>query len=160
VYNLGVPGDTTKELLERIDAEAKAREPNLIIITIGNNDSISVKPKKRQMVPLEQFQKNLEKLIKKAKKFTGKIVLLGCTGVDEAKTTPIPWQTDFHYTNDNLKKYDEKIKEAAVKSGCYYFGIFDLLQPEHLEDGLHPNAKGHEKLFLAVKDFLDRNGLI
>lgn len=160
MYNLGISGDTTKELLKRFDAEAKAREPNLVIIAIGNNDSVYVKPKKRHMVPIKQFEANLGKLIKKSKKFTNKIVLLGCTSVDESKTTPVPWQAEFHYTNKSLKQYNEKIKAVAIKNNCYYLGLFDLLHDEDLEDGLHPNGKGHEKLFIAVKEFLAKNNLI
>ena len=33
----------------------------------------------------------------------------------------------------------------------------DLLNESDLEDGLHPNSIGHEKIFLRVKDFLAKN---
>jgi len=37
---------------------------------------------------------------------------------------------------------------------------FDLLNDEDLNDGLHPNADGHEKMFNRVKDFLIENKII
>ena len=153
-YNLGVAGDTTNELLKRFDVEAEARQPTLIIFSIGDNDSIYVKSQNKQMVSLQQFEKNLQKLTDKAKKFTDVIIFISCKKVDEPKTKPIPWATDYHYTNQNLKSYNQKIKDIAEKNKCYFLEIFDLLENEDFEDGLHPNSKGHQKLFLQVKDFL------
>ena len=59
VYNLGVSGDTTKELLGRFDIEAKARSPNIIIFQIGDNDSIFVKSGDKNLVELEVLRKIL-----------------------------------------------------------------------------------------------------
>lgn len=38
--------------------------------------------------------------------------------------------------------------------------MFDLLENEDLEDGLHPNSEGHKKMFIRVKDFLIENKII
>ena len=153
-YTLGVSGDTTNELLKRVDIEAEARQPTLIIFSIGDNDSIYVKSQNKQMVSLQQFEKNLQKLIDKAKKFTKVIIFIGCKKVDEPKATPIPWATDYHYTNQNLSLYNQKIKDVSIKNKIHYLEIFDLMKNEDFEDGLHPNSRGHQKLFLKVKDFL------
>lgn len=157
VYNLGVSGDTTKELLERFDVEAKARSPQVIIFQIGDNDSIFVKSENKNLVSLEQFEKNIEKLISKAKGFTYKIIFLGTSRVEENKTRPIPWQEDFHYTNEYLELYDKKIKIIAEKNKCDYLDVHNILTVKNLDaDGLHPNSKGHQKLFLRVRDFLGK----
>ncbi|MFH1145591.1 MAG: GDSL-type esterase/lipase family protein [bacterium] len=159
VYNLSVDGNTTKDLLERFDTEAKVRQPDIIIFSIGDNDSVHVKSKNSNLVPLEQFGNNLRQLITQARKFTDNIVFLGCGQADESKTTPIPWETDYHYRNDYLKQYDSVIKEVVLENNCLYLSVFDLLAKEDLEDGLHPNAQGHKKLFEAVKEFLEKNNI-
>jgi len=153
-YVLGVSGDTTEELLKRFDVEAEARQPASIIFSIGDNDSIFIKSQNKQMVSLQKFENNLQKLVDKAKKFTSVIIFVGCKKVDESKTAPIPWETDYYYTNQNLNLYNQKIKEIAKKNNCGYLEIFGLLKNEDFEDGLHPNSKGHQKIFLKVKDFL------
>lgn len=153
-YNLGVSGDTTNELLKRFDVEAEARQPTLIIFSIEDNDSIYIKSQNKQMVSLQQFEKNLQKLIDKAKKFTEFIIFLSCKKVDETKTKPIPWEIDYYYTNQNLNLYNQQIREVANKNKVHYLELFNLLKNEDFEDGLHPNSKGHQKLFLKVKDFL------
>ena len=38
--------------------------------------------------------------------------------------------------------------------------MYGLLDKEDLEDGLHPNSAGHEKMFQRVKDFLIKNKII
>ncbi len=49
---------------------------------------------------------------------------------------------------------------AWDKEKVNYLKMPDLLDKEDLEDGLHPNSKGHQKLFLKVKDFLLKNKLL
>src|SRR3989344_900147 len=66
VYNLGIPGDTTSELLKRFAVEAKARQPDILVFSIGVNDSIYVKSKDKQLILPNQFQNNLQKLVDKA----------------------------------------------------------------------------------------------
>jgi lysophospholipase L1-like esterase len=46
------------------------------------------------------------------------------------------------------------------KENLYFIDMFDLLKKNDLEDGLHPNAKGHEKIFEKVKDYLIENKII
>ncbi|MEA1963419.1 MAG: hypothetical protein U9M94_04270 [Patescibacteria group bacterium] len=41
-----------------------------------------------------------------------------------------------------------------------FIEMFDLLNDEDLEDGLHPNSDGHEKMFKRVRDFLIENKII
>lgn len=43
VYNLGIPSETTTDLLKRIKNELESRKPNTIIISIGINDALYLK---------------------------------------------------------------------------------------------------------------------
>jgi len=110
VYNLGVSGDKTPDLLERFESETKARveegEEVILIFAIGINDSYFIHSKNTLMTPLEEFKVNIQELIDRAQKISSKIIFVGLTPVDEPKTTPIPWNTDKSYTNENIKKYN------------------------------------------------------
>jgi lysophospholipase L1-like esterase len=160
VYNLGISGDTTDDLLERFGAEAGAREPEIIIFAIGVNDSSYRQPLNGSYVPLNKFKANLEILKQKANKFTNKVIFVGITKVDENKTAPIPWNIDANYRNKDIKEYNQAIKEFCEKNNLLFTPIYDLLDKEDLEDGLHPNSEGHEKIFQRVKDFLIKNKII
>ena len=45
--------------------------------------------------------------------------------------------------------------EDVCRENSILFLDLDFLNNEDFEDGLHPNAGGHEKIFLQVKDFLE-----
>ncbi|MFH0923304.1 MAG: GDSL-type esterase/lipase family protein [Candidatus Falkowbacteria bacterium] len=156
IYNLGVSGDTTENVLSRIEVELSAREPEFVIFSIGSNDSSYIKSEDNNFVDLEKFYKNLNKLYKITKKFTKEIVFIGLTKSNEKKTNPIPWDQDICCTNENIKKYDLAIKNFCKENNLPFIEMFDLLKDEDLEDGLHPNAQGHEKMFQRVKDFFGR----
>ncbi|MCK4745124.1 hypothetical protein KAS41_03605 [Candidatus Parcubacteria bacterium] len=160
VFNLGVSGDNTFDLLKRFNIEAKARNPELIIFAIGINDSQYINSKNNPSVLLSDFNKNLLKLKNLSKKFTNKIIFIGLTKVDELKVMPIPWSITKYYDNKNIKKYDLIIKNFCEKNNLPFIEMFDLLKNEDLEDGLHPNSEGHKKMFIRVRDFLIKNKII
>lgn len=159
-YNLGVSGDTTEDLLKRFEIEAAAREPKMIIFSIGVNDSAYLKSENKNRVPFDKLEVNIQKLTQLAKKFTEKVVFIGLSKVDENKTNPIPWRPDIYYTNENIKKYDDKLKNICIENSIPYLDTFNLLDKEELEDGLHPNSKGHEKTFQKIKEFLIKHNLL
>jgi len=155
VYNNGISGDNTDDLLVRFKVECAAREPQIIIFAIGINDSQYIKTKDNPRVSLEKFQNNLVKLINQAKSFSDEIIFIGLTKVDEPKVTPIPWSTDekFYY-NDSIEKYNTVIKKVSIEYKLPFLNLIDLLELSDLDDGLHPNSNGHKKMFLRIKDFL------
>ena len=150
VYNLGIPGDNTEGLLQRVEFEAKARKPKVIIFAIGINDSQYVRSENKRRVPIEQFKNNLAKLYDTAREFTEKIIFVGLTQVDETKTKPIPWNTDKEYDNDGVKQYDAAIREFCAGKNVKFVEM-NVLELEDLEDGLHPNSDGHAKMFARIK---------
>lgn len=151
VYNLGISGDTTADLLERIEVEAKSREPNLIIFAIGINDAQFIHSTNGLRVSLDEFQQNLAKLLSIAKKFTDKVVFVGLTRVDESKTTPIPWNTDKSYTNENIKHLDNLIEKFCEDNKLKFIPMESVVGNDNLIDGLHPNTVGHIKMFERMK---------
>jgi|WetSurMetagenome_2_1015567.scaffolds.fasta_scaffold09695_4 acyl-CoA thioesterase I len=160
IYNLGVDGDTTAGLLQRFQAEAEFRNPSIIIFAIGSNDSVFAKSKNEFLVPLDEFEKNIKELIDEAKNISQTVIFLSAGKVDEKKTTPLAWVSNFYQENKNILLYNQKIKEAAEKNKIFYLDIFDSLSEKYLEDGIHPNAAGHEKMFVKIKDFLLKNKIV
>lgn len=169
VYNLGISGDTTEDLLERFKFEAKQRtkreeEKPIIIFAIGLNDSYFIQSKNGVAVLAEKFKENIQKLINLAQKFSSKIIFIGLTPVDEPKVSPMPWDRDKSYSNENVAKYNEIIRMVCSENNIYFVEIFENLMKEKykklLEDGAHPNSDGHKRIFEIVKDFLIENKII
>ena len=163
VYNLGISDDTTEDLLERFESEARQRiygKENIFIFEIGTNDSAFLKSKKGNQINPEKFRQNIENLMKLAKKFSSKIIFVGLIPVDESKTNPAPWNIDFIYSNKYIEYYNDLIKMACKKNKIRFVELSGKLANADLEDGLHPNSRGHEKIFGIVRDFLISNKII
>jgi len=161
LYDLGVDGDTTKNLLQRFDVEMSARKPGLIIFNIGINDSLFRGTEDYPETPLQDFEVNMELLIEKARKFTDKIVVLGLVKGSDLLTTPlIQSTTGKSYTKERTKIYDAKLEEVARKNGLMFVDINELLTDADFDDGLHPNINGHIKIFEKVSSELDKILLI
>jgi lysophospholipase L1-like esterase len=160
VYNCGVSGDNSDDLLARFKAECVAREPAIILIDIGVNDSQYIETRDNPRVSIEKYTANLQQLAKEAKKFTDKIVFIGLTPVDETKTTPIPWDTTKHYDAKNVKRYDTALSTFCKDNDLLFVNVQDLIKLSDMEDGLHPNSEGHRKIYERVKAFLQEKGYI
>ncbi len=76
VYNLGISGDSTADLINRIEREAKPREPDLIVFAIGINDAQFIHSTGNPRISAAKFQDNLEKILSIAKKFTSNLVVI------------------------------------------------------------------------------------
>src|SRR3989338_799988 len=160
VFNLSIPGGTTQTIIDRFENESKIREADALIFQSGGNDAYLMGKDGPNQIPIDQFKKNLEEIAKRARKITDNIIFIGFKNVDESKTAPVSWK-DIYYLNSELKKYNEVMESMCKENGLPYINIFGLLtDDDFIEDGLHPNPTGHEKIFQKVRDFLVDKGWV
>lgn len=168
VYNLGIPGDTTAGAAKRFDEDVIPRlnseQKTVIIFAIGINDSRFLPEQRRHSVSLEDFLANLTLLLNKARKITNEIFFVGFTPVDEARTDPILWRNTVIYRNEYIRNYNAKLTDFCRSYSVEYIEVFDeFYKPGYenlLEDGLHPNDKGHQLLEDIIREHLLRKGAI
>ena len=163
IYNLGVDGNTSENLLERFEFETKQRlheKESVFIFSIGANDALFDLSRKSHLVSLEKYEENIKKLIFLAKKFSSKIIFLGIAAVDESKTMPVSWDDNLFYKNEYIIKYNKILKSVCEENKVAFVEISNVLTSIDLEDGLHPNSAGHQKIFEIVKEFLIENKII
>ncbi len=154
VYNLGISGDSTADLINRIEREAKPREPDLIVFAIGINDAQFIHSTGNPRISAAKFQDNLEKILSIAKKFTSNIVFVGLTSVDEVKTRP--WDEEKSYANDIIRQLDSEIEKCCRANNLKFISVHAVIGKDDLIDGLHPNVRGHVKLFGKIKPELEK----
>lgn len=150
-YNLGISGDTTEGLLKRMENELIPREPEIIVVSIGINDAQYIYSQNDYLVTFDQFQKNVKNIWEIAKKFTSKIIFVGLTTVDERKTTPISWDADKAYKNERIEIFNQFIQDFCHKNHLPFIEVNKVLGEQDLDDGLHPNTTGHQKIFEKVR---------
>ncbi len=169
IYNLGIAGTNIKNVLSRIKSETKARdyegEENVIIFAIGTNDCAFLKSKKNDNITdPDDFENKLRELADTAGKITLKTIFLSMTPVDEDKTNPLPWATDQYHKNENVRQYNSIIKKVCAEEDAEFIDVFKLFTEsgykQLLEDGLHPNTRGHMLIFDAVRKFLKEKKIL
>lgn len=153
VYNLGIPGNTTEDLVKRFDSEAGPRRPDVVVFAIGINDAKYIQSGNLPMVALEKFSENIAKLERSARFYANKVVFIGLTRVDESRTMPIGGNS---FENESIARYDDALRDFCMRSGCLYIEMSDVVKLEDLYEGLHPNARGHQKMFERVLSSLQK----
>lgn len=156
VFNMGISGQSTNEILERMDRECAGRvlddANNIIVIAAGINDSQIISGK--LVTEEDRFRSNVRELIDVAKDFTDQIIWLGLTPVDEERTNPVAWDKTRSWNNSLVEKYDNIISEICKECSVRYVYVFDQIDPETNEDGLHPSGVGHAVLADVMENVL------
>jgi len=152
IYNLGISGDNSNDLVERFNQEVSRRidpeEKNIIIIAIGINDSQYLINEEENRINPSIFSRNIDLLIHSAKSITKDLILVGLTLVDESKTNPIIWNSNKSYSNSYIKEYNEIIKQCCARNNASFINLIPEIEKvefnNFLDDGLHPDDKGHK----------------
>ena len=158
VYNCSVSGGTSETVLARFESESSIREADALIFQTGGNDASYQSTPDNHLVELGKFEKNIQEIITRAKKITDNIIFMDLKNCDESKTMPVPW-IDIYYRNDDIEKYRTALREICSKNGVKFLDLNEL-NLEDFDDGLHPNAQGHSKVFEQVKGYLVESGWI
>jgi len=148
IYNFGVCGDTSTDLLARFAIEAKAINPDHIVFAVGINDSKFPEGLDTHKVSLSDYKANLSELILSAKQYTESIAVISATKVDPE------WRSarGSRFMNEEIAKFNEVLATLAEVHGLKYIDVFETIDPTtDLADGLHPNAQGYQKMFEVIK---------
>ena len=148
VYNLGVDGDRSEQLLRRIGPEAAARAASVIVIAIGAND---LGWHGTSGTGIAVFRQRYDGILSEGGRFTERILALGILNVDES--------SDSHgVSNEQVIAFNEIIEELAHRHGTEFLDLFGALELKDFVDGLHPNSCGHSKLAPLIRRELERLG--
>lgn len=153
-YDLGICGENSSGLLFRFDAECSSRNPDIIIIGIGSNDCVN--PDHQMAVPIGEFSENIKAIIDNAKQFSDKLVFLSIDLVNESQTQPVDWDDTLKISNSRVKEYNVALANICGKEKVSIIDITNIV--EKSGDGVHFSSEGHEKVFLKVKEFLEKKG--
>ena len=149
VYNLGIPGEISTDLVTRFEREIKTRiklknhdDYNVAIIATGINDS-KLKYKKTQVSKID-FMKNIEKIINVAEECVDRIIVVSPTQVQGGKIS--------NFNNKYILEYACVLKSVCDNKRVTFVDVSKILPSSkeyYCEDGIHPNKSGHS--FIAEK---------
>ncbi|AXA33909.1 arylesterase [Francisella adeliensis] len=121
IINMGISGETTSEALARVDSVV-AKDPKLVLITLGGNDL-------KKKIPAQEVFANLKKIVEILHKQGALVVILGI---------------DIPYFSSD---YADDYIQFAKDNGCLLvpnilYGLFG--HSNLMVDSVHPNAKGYK----------------
>ena len=124
VINAGVPGNTTRDALQRLDADVLSRQPRLVIVEFGGNDFL-------QQFPATETFANLDQIVQAIQARGAMVVLVGV----QAGLWGDALRGEFH-------------KIARARRAAFVPNILDgiLTSPTLRSDYLHPNDAGYERI--------------
>ena len=157
VVNMGVSGNTSRDLLARWQTDTLDLHPDWVSIMIGINDiwrQFDVQQIPEAGVGPEEYRANLQKILDMTKPVVKGIVLM----------TPVFWELN---TQDAMaaraREYGAICRELAEKNGvlfadaqAYADRVLKHCHPAYITwDRVHPNIPGHNVLAHALLDALD-----
>ncbi|MCZ4282744.1 GDSL-type esterase/lipase family protein [Kiloniella laminariae] len=156
-YNLGVRGQTIREIAKRAVEECLARLGNStdigIVFASGSNDFATLDGNLPRTPPHRAFKQFRELALRLRE--VAPVLALGPTPVEETKMPVLSPLTNmmFYFNNQTLATGSEGYQHVCVEEKIPYIDLFSLLQnsPEYLaglneNDGLHSNAKGYQAM--------------
>lgn len=164
VYNMGVGGDTSRDILRRMGSEIQARyEPenfNVVMIQVGENDIQEVDGEVR--VDEEEFRNNLEEMVDVAETYVDQVIIVGAFPADPELET-VPHSGGKRVSDERRKQYEEIKEDVAERRDVGFLDLYHLRDKEihdSTEDGIHPTDSGHERIYEEVREYLTHRDLI
>lgn len=147
IFNLGVSGNSSDDVLARFDNETKVRanEELAFVFAIGVNDACTKAGV--NFSDVERYRKNLNEIVSQARQYSDRILFVGLTPCVEARSNPVSWG-DTGYTNARIKAFDDVLKEFCEQNSISFVEVLEPFREaeaktELLPDSLHPNDEGH-----------------
>ncbi|MDO7173756.1 SGNH/GDSL hydrolase family protein [Mariniflexile sp. AS56] len=174
IINAGIGGNSTNDLLKRVDKDVIAKKPDLVIMMVGTNDMLNT----RKLNDYKTYTANLETLIKKIKSSGSELVLM----------SPIPADSVYLFSRHDKVLFSETpnmkidaigniVKTLAAENNVHFYDLnaeFKALNlPIHNQDmlirneknsgkkdGVHPTALGYRFMAQNVHYFLKEHRLL
>lgn len=156
VYN----GFSTNEMLIWIMG-AKTAKDTILVFNCGLHDILHINPGDPCQVPIENYEKNLRRIIELAKEKFGNIIFCNTTPVDDLRHNRDITQR-FRY-NDDIKKYNDVSEGIMRKNGICMVDLYGItkretgVQPiyiDHVHVTKHISELHTEAILAVIKECL------
>jgi acyl-CoA thioesterase I len=128
IINAGIPGNTTKDALNRLERDVLEQDPRVVIIVIGGNDFL-------RRVPKAETLANVRSIVEQVKTTGARVILVGTSRL----------------------VYNNEYKDIATELEVLFVPhVLDpMLQDKKrlMADAVHPNDEGHKLFADAVQPY-------
>ncbi|MFW5969126.1 MAG: arylesterase [Halofilum sp. (in: g-proteobacteria)] len=128
VVNASITGDTSSGGLARLPKALDRHEPAIVVIELGGNDGLRGQP-------LDAMRRNLQAMIDEARAAGARVLLLGIR---------LPPNYGRAYIDRFIGVYEELADTTGVALVPRVLAGVGERREHMQDDGIHPNAAGHE----------------
>jgi lysophospholipase L1-like esterase len=147
----GVSGNTSRDMIARLDRDVISKKPNWVTMSCGVNDVWHGKAG----VVLDQYEKNLTEMVDRCQTAGIHVMILTSTVIHEEPEDPL---------NHQLVAYNEFLRKLATEKKCLFAdlnadvqaGIKEALAGPHptgtllTVDGVHMNPMGNQVMATGI----------
>lgn len=160
IYNRGIGGFKTDDMLEHMEEQIFGTEPSKIFINIGTNDIGA--PDYKLEVLMEKYEKILTQI--KERLPETEVYMMAYYPVNEVDKVPEgEWGKTLFATrtNENIALANKEVEKLADKMGYYYIDVSEGLRDENGRlkkeftiEGIHMYANGYRVILENMKPYL------
>jgi len=157
VINAGRPGDTTRDLLARVERDVLTRNPSLVALMVGTNDALN----HAKAVPVREYARNLSALVDRIRRSGSRILLMTIPPCIPQYVLERHPATFFGKTGPEgaVARYNAAVRDLSARQQIPLVDVGRIFErignvgpvPESLirneansgsRDGVHPTAEG------------------
>jgi lysophospholipase L1-like esterase len=157
VVNMGVSGNTVRDLQKRWQTDVMDLKPGWLSICIGINDvwrQFDTPLQTEWRVLLQEFAATLEELVKKTKPALNGLVLMTPYFIEPNRMEPMRAKMDEY--GASVKRIAEKYQAVLVDTQAAFDAVLTQYHPSALAwDRIHPTHIGH---MILARTFLQAIG--
>ena len=154
VINSGIGGNTSSQMLARLDQDVLWRHPQVTLVMTGLNDAEYIDPgpvlRDEPRVALNVFADTLRQIIRRVREAGGQVLLL----TPNPMTGKYPYASQGYYKEHDisaLESYAASIRSVALETHTDLVDVYAawIQIPDYerfLPDGVHPNREGHRRI--------------
>lgn len=178
VINAGIGGNTSAQLLGRIEQDVIIHQPAIVIVMVGTNDMVN----SGKLTAYDQYRRNLQSIVRQLRENDIEIVLMSPPPVDTNYLFERHDRTAFEVSpNERLHEARNIVAQVAHEENVHFIDVQQafmdkgfpstndagLIMDEHnsdRRDGVHPTAVGYRFIgklvyeYLKAEDLLKKNG--
>lgn len=164
VVNQGIGGERTDQALQRLQSDILARQPRIVVVMYGTNDSYVDQGRSDSRISAQQFEDNLQLIVETLQKQQIKVVLM--TEPRWGRTAQANGAGE--HPNVRLEQFMQRTRKVARAAGIPlvdHFQHWTAAERQGTEigswttDQCHPNPAGHrqlaERLLPVLQPLLD-----
>ena len=157
VVNMGYSGNTSRDLLNRLERDILSLKPDYLSVMIGANDvwrQFDTPQIPENSVLPEEYRENLIKIVRMSKTVTSNIILM----------TPVYWESSLtDAMSARMREYGQIVREVSAQEKVLFCDVQSRVDRvlKHCNanyitwDRVHPNIPGSNVIAHALLDTLE-----